>query len=186
MLKSLPKEVLPNSAFVDFLHLVACGKPAVRVKLHNTDNLAMIKEWCREWHFYLVADADNYISIAHDISLAQLILLVDRSPEPHERILGKLLGYPDCCCESVERIGEVNIDLFASKIISWQFDGCFALINPSRYIDGCSLICHLPCSTQCQASLELAYRALSFIKKYSGEPILNRWVTWLRYELDFL
>jgi len=178
-LRSLPREVLPASAAVDFLHLLACGKPAVRTQIQETNNLTKVAAWCEQYGFAFQSDDEGYICVARDAELARMILLVDQSVEPHEWRLGKLLGYPSCCCNFIAVAGETNIDAIATKITTWSFVGRFRCINPSGYLEGKSLICHLPCSSECGASLQIAEEVLSFIKVNLCEPILSPWLIWL-------
>jgi hypothetical protein len=178
-LRSLPKEVLPASATVDFLHLIACGKSAVRTQIQETNSLTKVAVWCEQYGFAFQADNEGYVCVARDAELARRILLVDQSGEPHEWKLGNLLGYPACCCDFVAAAGEANIDALAAEIATRTFVGRFRLTNPTGYLDGKSLLCHLPCSSQCWASLQIAEQALNFIKANLDEPILSPWLSWL-------
>lgn len=184
VLRSFPKEVLPASATVDFLHFVVCNKPAVRVRVQQAIGLTKLATWCEQYSFAFQVDDEGYVCVARDIHLANMILSVDRSLEPHESRLGKLLGYPACCCNFVSVIGEANIDTIAAEVATWLFVGRFRLINPSGYLDGKSLICHLPCSAKCLASLRIAEQALSFIQANHDEAIISPWLFWLKTNLD--
>ena len=174
-----PREVLPASSAVDFMHLIACGKPAVRTQIQQINGLAKIAVWCEQYGFAFQSDDEGYICVAQDVDLARMILLVDQSVEPHESMLGKLLGYPSCCCDFIAAVGETNIDAIAKEITTWPFLGSFSLINPAGYLEGKSLICHLPCSPECGASLQIAEEAFSFIKVNHCEPVFSQWLVWL-------
>jgi hypothetical protein len=178
-LRSLPREVLPASATVDFLHFVACDKPAIRTQVQESDAETKVAGWCKQYNFTFQIDSDGYLCVARNAETACLVLSVDRSLEPHEKHLGILLGYPTCCCEFVATAGEANIDLLAEEIATWSFTGRFHRINPAGYLDGKALICHLPCSPNCLASLHLAEKALNFIISNAEEPILKPWLVWL-------
>jgi len=143
------------------------------------NGLTEVAAWCQQYGLVLQADSEGYICIASTAELADLVLLVDRSVEPHERQLGKLLGYPVCCCNFVAALGEANIDWLAPEIANWLFVGRFRRIDPTGYLKGKSLICHLPCSPQCRASLNLAEKALDFIKANSEDPIFEPWLAWI-------
>ncbi len=139
--------------------------------------LAKLAAWCEQYSFAFKVDDEGYVCVARDIYLASIILSVAQSFEPHELRLGSLLGYPSCCCNFVSVIGEANIDTLAVEVATWSFVGRFRLINPSGYLDGKSLICHLPCSPECSASLRIAEQALNFIEA-NYEPILSPWLFW--------
>lgn len=178
-LRSLPREVLPASANVDFLHFVACDKPAIRTRVQESHAETKVADWCKQYNFAFQIDNDGYLCVAHDAETARLILSVDQSAEPHEKCLGILLGYPTCCCDFIANIGEANIDLLAEEIATWSFAAPFHRINPARYLDGRALICHLPCSPNCLASLQLAEKALNFIFLNAEEAILKPWLVWI-------
>lgn len=177
-LRSLPREVLPASAIVDFLHFVACDKPAVRTRVQESDAETLVADWCWQYNFAFQIDSDGYFCVARDAETANLILSVDRSAEPHEKHLGILLGYPTCCCDFIATVGESNIDLLEKEIATWSFTGRFHRINPTGYLDGKALICHLPCSPNCLASLHLAEKALNFIISNAEELIFKPWLLW--------
>ncbi|MBW4598524.1 MAG: hypothetical protein KME29_02660 [Calothrix sp. FI2-JRJ7] len=183
-LYSLPREILSPSTNVDFLYFFACNKPAVRVRIQQRNDLVKLADWCGEYGFAFQVDDENYVCVARDIELARMILLLDGSAEPHESTLGSLLGYPPCCCNFISNIGEANIDTLAAEAATWSFVGRFRLINPTGYIEGKSLICHLPCSPKCMASLHLAERALNFIKANIHEQFFSPWLFWLKTNLE--
>lgn len=178
MVRSFPCEALPASAAVDVLHLSANLKAAFRCRLRATNYLPLVMPWCELHGFAVRVDQDGYICVAKTAELANRILEVDRSSEPHEQTLGALFGYPSYCCQSVARIGESNIDHLEDQIRQWKFDGEYRLINPSDYLVGASLICHLPCSPVCSASLEIARLALRFVDHHRLEKGFERWSNW--------
>ena len=174
---ALPHRTLPLSAGVDFLHMVACGKPAVRFKLteHGSTDLAL---WCAAHGDACRVDEDGFCCVAPTLSLAERVLEVDRRTEPHELELGLLLGYPRCCSEGVAEIGESAIDDHAAVVARWPYAGRYRLIDPSGYRRGDSLVCHLPCSPACGPSLELALRAARFLEYRLRHPPFDRWSHW--------
>lgn len=174
---SLPHITLPLSAGVDFLHLVACGKPAVRFKLTEHGSVHLAK-WCAAHGYACLVDEDGFCCVAPTVHRATRVLEVDRRTEPHELELGLLLGYPQCCCAAIAAVGESAIDEHAAVVATWPFEGRFRLIDPSGYRMGDSLICHLPCGPRCEPSLQLVSRAASFIRgRLAGAPF-GRWSRW--------
>lgn len=171
---SLPHDHMPLSARVDFLHLTALGKPAARVKVPD-GALPALERWCERHGYGWDADEEGYCCVARTEAQARHILEVDRRVEPHELELGLLLGYPRCCCEAIARLGESRIDEQALVVARWEFEGPFRLINPSRYRQGGSLICHLPCSPICARTLEIASRACRFIRPRLDHPAFATW-----------
>lgn len=178
-MRFLPVDFLPNSARVDFLHFLACDKPAIRTKLVHVYAKPYLEDWCRSCGFILRVDSESFACVARDVKVAEEILNLDQSREPHEQLLGLLLGYPKCCSDFIASIGESGIDVIEQQITQWNFSGDFKLINPSNYLTGTSLICHLPCSSSCQPSLDLANRAIDFIKEYKDESCLAPWLIWV-------
>lgn len=178
LVRTIPREGLPPSAGVDALHLSAHLKSAFRSRLTAPAFVPLVKQWCERHGLAVRFDQDGFVCVARTMELADRILEVDRNPEPHERTLGLLLNYPHCCAEFVAHAGESNIDRLAEQIRNWMFAGEYGLIDPSGYLDGTSLICHLPCSPTCSASLEIARSALQFVNQYRLEPGFERWSTW--------
>jgi hypothetical protein len=99
--------------------------------------------------------------------------------DPHEARLGRLLGYPSCCCGFVADRGEDRIDELAAEVALWKFEGDFILIDPRHYLAGSSLVCHLPCSPTCGRSLALARAALCLIRVHQDSVFFRRWAAWL-------
>ena len=178
-MRSLPLSLLPTSARVDFLHFLACNKPAVRTKFFHAYAKSHLEDWCNSYGLFIHVDSESFVCIAREPELAEQILDIDQSYEPHEKLVGLLLGYPECCSDFIASIGESNIDHIEQEIIQWNFSEEFKRINPSNYLIGTSLICHLPCSSNCQHSLDLANQALDFINRYRDEGCLAPWLIWV-------
>jgi hypothetical protein len=174
---ALPHELLPLSARVDFLHLLGLEKPAVRTNVRE-QAMPALRRWCVRYGYGWNADEEGYCSVASSMGLARFVLEVDRRVEPHEMELGLLLGYPRCCCEAIARVGESRIDARAAVVAKWPFQGRFRLIDPSGYRQGSSLICHLPCRADCVASLEIAERALRFLRPRLVQLAFASWKRW--------
>ena len=166
--QSVPWNTLPKSARVDLAQFLA-NKPAIRTKVKNLSCVHKVVTWAKKCGLVCFSDHEGYVVIAKNSQLAREVLKIDQSSTPHEWELGLLLGYPKCCCNYIAAIGEENIDTISVNMKNWNFIGKFRLINPHFYLQGRSLISHLPCSPKCLPSLVLAHRTLLFMKKYSIE-----------------
>lgn len=175
----VPFENLAPSAFVDFAHLVGCAKPAVRLQFFDSFGVSRLASWCGDFSFTLVVDNEGFGVIARSAILAATVLEVDRSLDAHEVELGRLLGYPSCCCRAAAVRGESRLDDLADEASRWPYPGAYRRIDPSGYCEGTSLICHVPCRPTCIASLRLACRALSLVARYPQHPKLRRWSSWI-------
>jgi hypothetical protein len=172
-LRALPWESLSPSALVDFVLLLACNKPAIRLIIKSRSAIGAVASWCSTIGFDFASDLDAHICVARGNGGAVRTLKIDQRPDPHEFMLGRALGYPGCCCERVAAVGESNIDLYAEEVAAWQFVGKYARINPSGYRRGYSLISHLPCHPACDASLGIANQARAFVLEHRNEPLLS-------------
>lgn len=175
-LRALPLDLLRPSALIDFIQLLACGKPAVRLLVGGEAERRLVKAlslWCRERGLDFASDGEGFVCISSGGGEAGRILELDRRAEAHEVELGLALGYPRCCCERVAAVGESNIDAYAAEVAAWPFTGAYRRINPSGYRQGLALICHLPCSPTCDASLSIADGAAGFLLAHTTEPVLS-------------
>lgn len=173
----LPHATLPLSAGVDFLHMLACGKPAVRFKT-TVCGSSDLEVWCAAHGYACRVDEEGFCCVAPGAALAERVLEVDCRPEPHELELGLLLGYPQCCSVAVAAVGESAIDAHAAVVAGWPFMGAFRLIDPSGYRRGESLLCHLPCTPTCAPSLRIASAAARFLVRRLASPPFDRWARW--------
>jgi hypothetical protein len=178
LIETIPLGALPPSAMVDALLMAAGVKRAMRTRLARLGASAAVSEWCDLHRLAHRVDAESYVSIAVDQPLAALILKVDRQVEPHEAGLGRLLGYPACCIAFVAEEGEDRIDQLSAKAAQWPFRGDYRLIDPSLYLAGKSLICHVPCSSTCDPSLGMARAALDLVRVHRHSGGFRRWEVW--------
>ncbi|EIW19582.1 MULTISPECIES: hypothetical protein [Pelosinus] len=99
--------------------------------------------------------------------------------------MGHLLGYPICCCQKIAVVGEMYIDeweaLFVKKT---HFEGRYKIINPKGYREGYSLISHIPCSPNCEPSLNIAQKALSIIMLNKYNKYFDKWNYWTNAAID--
>lgn len=175
----LPFTLLADSCRVDFMHLLYLDKPCIRTYLDSPEALSLLKSWCLTSGLSLCHD-DEYACIAWDHEYAHHVLQVDQSCVKHEYELGLLLGYPTCCAEHAGVVGEQHLDDYAACAASWPYPAPFALINPTGYSKGASLVCHIPCSPTCARSLDIARAALSVIQRHAELTAFGSWQTWFR------
>jgi hypothetical protein len=174
-------ENLNNSNYIDFLLFLAKLKPTLRIKVSDKSTKHKLNTWCISNCFSFLSNEKNYICISNDPITADMLQKTDDSYVPHEYELGRMLGYPACCCKRIAGIGEKNIDEWEEKFIkNSKFEGEFELINPKGYKKGYSLISHIPCSPVCKHSLNIAKKALSIITYYKNRIYFDKWDCWIK------
>lgn len=173
--ENLPQS-LCKSNYIDIL-LFLCGhKPVVRFLYSNTKIKNEIIQWCNRYNYSFALFNDHMIYISKFIILAYLAKFIDNAKFKHEYIFGLLLGYPKCCCRKISSIGEENIDAYEETMKNSRiYQSDFKFINPKGYIEGSALISHIPCSTECKKSLEIAKAALLIIHQNTENPAFSLW-----------
>jgi len=176
-------EKLPRSSYVDFLLLLGNLKPALRIKISQNENIVDLSHWCETNDFYFLLGKDDYAFIAKNKTIANNIEIIDISTSPHEYELGKMLGYPDCCCKKIAKICEENIDKYEDVFINeFNVKNSYVLINPKGYKEGYALISHIPCSPTCEYSLRIAQKSFYIISRYNDRESFKIWVNaWKEY-----
>lgn len=171
---------LTPSSYVDFLLLLGGLKPTIR--LHVTEPRAQhaIVSWGEVHGYSSTSNPSGYICIAKTQDAALRLQELDDSHEAHEYELGLLLGYPPCCCRKAAEVGESNLDEWEENMSQ---DAAFrrtpnCLIDPRGYTKGSSLISHIPCSAQCEASLSIAKPALRIVLCQKDNYHFVRWSRW--------
>lgn len=183
--KKIPWEGLPPSAKVDFCQFLKGIKPAVRTRTQNSKCLSTLMSLCTSFEWHSAYDLDGYIALSMTKNLPDTILEVDRDPFPHEIHLGALLGYPDCCCQHIASHGESQIDQIADAFKRGNLNEEFKLIDISLYDRGIALISHVPCSSQCLPSLEMAKSLKTFIQESDSRGSFSNWCDEIRNHFDF-
>lgn len=155
----MPWAYLPESFKVDFSLLLLNLKPSVRFVARVDFYLEMLQQIMSS---YCIALVNNSVYISRTKNVLDRIIISDHKLTPHEKELGYLLGYPSCCCEKVESIGEYNIDLYETQFVKTVERK--SLLDISHYKEGIALLSHIPCSLKCNASLKMAESFLNLIK----------------------
>lgn len=144
------------SARVDLAQLCSGVRPVIRSEFAGRPDLARVRQWARRRGLYLVADKDGFFALGADPSTVRRTFRMDSRPGRHMVALGRLLGYPLCCCLAAARRLEEGLDSWSGALSRRPFVGLFKLIRPEGYGAGESLISHVPCSARCSASLAMA------------------------------
>lgn len=171
------QELLPLSANVDLILLLLSLKPCMRTQLKTLKfDKKQLDSWCRKYHLEFGIANYDLIYIATTKQILDEVIALDNSHESHEKKLGALLGYPECCCDKITQVGEMRIDQFEEWLITQTFSGSFQLINTYTYRHGKAFISHVPCSTTCISSLEIAEQVANFFMTHKNEEIFQPWV----------
>ena len=174
--KTIDWTSLPESAKVDITQFIAGLKPAVRTKLTTNSCATKLVRIISSLNWYYALDDDGYLVIARDKNLPHIIMEVDQSISNHEEDLGLLLGYPLCCCCYVSKIvGEECIDNISSARAYYLYNKHNKFLDVTNYLDGISLLSHLPCSLYCLASFELSLRMKNFIENHIECEFFSLW-----------
>ena len=178
----IPWSIVPPSFQVDLCLFLAGRKPAIRTRVKYQKKIQPFLNNILDFGWHPVHDKSGFLVISKDKDLSQTIIQVDQSPPPHAIQLGCLLGYPECCSKFIEYIGEDGIDKVAEGYKRTDFKGLFSFIDISSYLDGIALISHVPCSTKCQSSLNIALSVYSFVKENS---LVKGYDCWARSIIDY-
>ena len=173
--ENLPTTLKPSD-YVDFLLFLAHEKPCLRLGYNQTDVYLEMIAWCKTHKLAYVVSEAGFMYISKYFPLAYIAKVVDDSTISHTYIFGKILGYPSCCSKRIATIGESNIDKFKKEFVSSSdFRAPYHIINPEGYIDGYSLISHIPCCATCKRSLKKASATYKVILKYGDRPAFSKW-----------
>lgn len=147
---------LKPSARLDLALVLARTRPVLRTDLRAPADLNAITKFARRYGLFAAMDRDGFVALSRRPGLGRRLLAIDATPDEHVVLLGRLLGYPPCCCRAARRVGEGELDAWAAQ--PRRHIGNFKLIDPVGYGDGDGLISHIPCSAACHASLKIARR----------------------------
>jgi hypothetical protein len=183
--EKIPWEGLPPSAKVDLCQFLKGIKPSIRTHTQDPKCLDTLTSLSNSFGWHSAHDSDGYIAISITHNLPHTILEVDRDPFPHETHLGALLGYPECCCQHIARHGESQIDQVAQDFKVEELQEEFKLIDISLYEKGIALISHVPCSSQCLPSLEMATSLKAYIQESDTGGSFSSWCKDIRKHFGF-
>lgn len=172
-------EWLKPSACVDLAQVLAGARKTLRTELQGAVTTETVRRWARGLGLFVSVDVDGFIALSRQPGAARRLLALDRSLGDHTRELGRLLGYPPCCCRAAALVGEASIDEWEQRATQRQYFGRFKAIDPKGYREGRSRISHIPCSACCGASLVLALATTKGMIFVAGKwrPVAKRAVS---------
>ncbi len=114
---------------------------------------------------------DFFVYISKDLELAKQAK--KHESELNHKELGRLLGYPECCCRFFEGNFQVESKKNNDYVLpalknSDGFEFPFYTNIAIRHMD-ISLLSHFPCNFNCQASIEIAKNNLKLLEELSPE-----------------
>ncbi|MCK5282552.1 MAG: DUF483 domain-containing protein [Nanoarchaeota archaeon] len=112
-----------------------------------------------------------FIYISKDKELAKKALKNEKHDDHYS--LGRLLGYPDCCCRFFEK-NFPDASKGTSDLLPFTFNNSYSINYPwqnnySLRVFDISLLTHFPCSFHCEESKKIALRNLSIIEKHDTD-----------------
>lgn len=178
---NLPKN-LKKSDYIDLLLFLCNLKKSIRLGNNNFDTYLVMKNWCDKYNFSYTISSSNLMYISKFKILCLITQLIDDSSFNHSYILGRILGYPKCCCKKIALVGEKNIDNFEADLFnSSELSTPYELINSSYYTDGTALISHVPCSHSCEESLKIALKAKKVITRHREFKEMSTWINFWNF-----
>lgn len=167
----VPWSLLPRSAKVDITLLLVGFKPAVRFIPGMVE--PVLGKFTQIFLDYSVGSHEGCVYIANNQLEINKLISADSSFKPHEKEFGSFLGYPSCCCNFIANIGESFIDEYERFYNGKSPKN--TLLDISNYLKGIALISHIPCSEECEPSLQIAGSFLNNIKKTQGKGLFKKW-----------
>lgn len=175
-----------QSVAIDLLALITTrDRQAIRIPYILKDNTSikdLLLNWADDESYY--SGYDEYYMVISKRNNVDNIIETDRSTDIHTKKMGALLGYPACCCEWAEIIGESMLDTYEQEIlIKRKYTGIWELIDHKLYTKGKCLISHIPCSNNCYKSLQLVMQTIHNINLYKNDYSISEWqypeIQWL-------
>lgn len=152
----------PKSISVDLYCLGSGIKKVGRTEVVSREAAIKIKELILSHKLYCRL-FEKTVYFGTNYSLLKRAPCIDNSSFPHAFRIGGLFGYPPCCCLKIANYGKKSIDDLMNTV-SNDCEKLFPLISPREYIHGASLISHVPCSGDCQLSINMAEKVSIYIK----------------------
>jgi hypothetical protein len=178
---------------LDIIYVLEGAKPVSRIMLTDKDILNFLKEHKLSYEIsdfkvlkhtdktrgysdkgIKVNSSDNgnpFLYISKNISLAKKAK--EHESNNNHLELGKLLGYPECCCrffeQNIQKASKTTNDLTLNSFsASKGFDFPWQNNNCLRGFD-ISLLSHFPCSFHCEESKKIAEKNLDIIEQHDSD-----------------
>lgn len=168
---SVPWDIVPQSAKVDMFMLFVGIKPAVRLYLEA--NLKQVFDALRKNLVFNVQKFNSAIYISRSKKCSNQLISTDNAFISHEKKLGKLLGYPICCCTNIKSISEDHIDAYENIFLKSCPESSW--LDTRSYRKGIALISHIPCNALCPYSLNMAKKSLLLLSNSTGSQSFSSW-----------
>ena len=135
-------------------------KRNIQSEFYSDQSVKIQKNAFQKGHFF--------VYLSKDAKIAQKAKIIEEDNNHSE--LGKLLGYPECCCDFfVENFNGENTDLTLNVLENSNgYEFPFYNNIAARHFD-VSLLSHFPHSFECKPSLEIAKNNLRAINKHSKQ-----------------
>lgn len=171
----------------EILLLLKDAKPVVRQGFYDNE-LKQVESFCKRNNLFLAEskfkvkleekgfsnrgirskNGMKLVYISKDEKAAYLATLAEQTN--NHRLLGKLLGYPDCCIDFF-------MNNFSKDNPNPQLTSTNPYTNINRRHEDKTILSHFPCSSDCKASITLAKSYLKEIeshdKKYADSLIAS-------------
>lgn len=171
----IPWEYISPTFQVDFCQLISGSKPAIRSRVTDRKALINLEEIAKSYNWDFALDEGEIFVMSTEKGISDTIIAVDNSYEPHEIELGTLLGYPACCSKLIASLGENEIDNYELEFNKKSKEGKYKLLDIESYMQGISLLSHVPCSQTCDTSFRLASNVKEYIERNRRVDSFSGW-----------
>lgn len=173
---NLPASLKPSD-YIDMLLFLLGYKRCVRLGYNSQKTYNEMVKWCNKSGYAYVISSEGFMYISKNKILSVIAQNVDDSKYKHSYFLGRLFGYPKCCCKQISLISENEIDDYEYHFCkTHSFEKPYDIINPDGYIYGNAYISHIPCCSKCKKSLKIASEAKATIEKYQTHSNMKTWI----------
>jgi len=98
------------------------------------------------------------------------VMAIDQGAGDYTRAPGLALGYPACCVRSAARVGDRELDAWATRVANRRFVDRCALTSPAAIPLGRAFLSYVPCSSRCVMSRVVAETIAALLWPYRSRP----------------
>ena len=142
--------LMPLSFWVDYADF-SCNKHRVAIRTFLRKEIDVGEYVIEHLGLFMDVDSAGFAALGFNPEVCKEVMKLDRDIDGCN-LIGKFLGYPDCCRVKIEDGSVSDIDAYAESFCEEIGDG--KLLSISNYLKGRALISHIPCSTECVLSIE--------------------------------